>query len=94
MSLRKRGSIWWIDFVGPNGRRVRRSTGTEHKALAAELHDRLKTQYWEQARLGVEPDLELPSRTRHTWQAAAVRWLKEASHKATIEIVIADLKVE
>ena len=92
MSLRKRGSIWWIDIVTPDGQRVRRSTGIEQKALAQEYHDRLKTQLWEQTRLGVQPELNLPSKPRHTWQEAAVRWLKEAAHKATIEMDKAHLR--
>ena len=92
MSLRKRGSLWWIDIVGPDGRRIRRSTGTEHKAFAQEYHDRLKTQLWEQARLGIEPEVKLATKPRHSWQEAAVRWLKEASHKATIEMDRAHLR--
>src|SRR3954453_5959154 len=86
MSLRKRGSVWWIDIVTPDGRRIRKSTGVEQKTLAQEYHDRFKTQLWEQTRLGVQPELTLPSKPRHTWQDAAVRWLKEATHKATIEM--------
>src|SRR5215510_12487385 len=92
MSLRKRGSIWWIDIVTPDGKRVRRSTGIEQKALAQEYHDRLKTQLWEQTRLGVQPELNLPAKVRHTWQEAAVRWIKEAAHKATIEMDKAHLR--
>ena len=37
MSLRKRGGIWWIDVVAPNGERIRRTTGTANKALAQEV---------------------------------------------------------
>ncbi len=77
MSLRRRGSVWWIDFVSPNGLRVRRSAGTADRALAQELHDRLKAEAWRIAKLGERP--------RRTWNDAVVRWLKEASHKATIE---------
>ena len=40
MSLRKRGSVWFIDFRTPNGERIRRSTETENKAPAKELHDK------------------------------------------------------
>jgi integrase len=76
MSLRKRGGIWWIDVIAPNGERVRRSTGTPDKALAQEYHDRLKAELWRLAKLGEKP--------RHTWNDAVVRWLKESSHKATI----------
>ena len=78
MSLRKRGGTWWVDFVGPNGQRVRRSTGTPEKALAQEFHDRLKAEAWRQARLGERP--------RRLWTEAVVRWLKESSHKATLEM--------
>ena len=84
MSLRKRGSVWWLDMLAPRGERVRRSTGTEHKALAQELHDKLKAELWRVARLG-----ERPSRT---WNDAAVRWLKESSHKATLDMDKAHLR--
>lgn len=77
MSLRKRNTVWWIDFVAPNGQRVRQSAGTENKALAQELHDKLKAEAWRVTKLG-----ERPSRT---WNQAVVRWLKEQSHKASIE---------
>jgi integrase len=41
------------------------------------IHDRLKSELWRLAKLGEKP--------RHTWNDAVVRWLKESSHKATIE---------
>ena len=77
MSLRKRGSVWWIDLVTPNGERIRQSTGTGQKASALEFHDKLKAEVWRIAKLGERP--------RRTWNEAVVRWLKEAAHKATIE---------
>ena len=75
MSLRKRGGIWWIDVVAPNGERIRRTAGTANKAQAQEFHDRLKSDLWRIAKLGEKP--------RRTWNEAVVRWLKEKSHKAT-----------
>ena len=78
MALCRRGEIWWIDFVTSNGQRVRRSTGTEDRTLAQELHDKLKAESWRIAKLG--------ERTRRTWNEAVVRWLKESSHKATLEL--------
>src|ERR1700685_4109488 len=77
MSLCRRGSVWWIDFVGPHGQRVRRSTGTSEKALAQEYHDRLKAELWRTSKLGERP--------RRLWSEAVVRWLKESGHKATLE---------
>jgi integrase len=77
MSLVKRGNTWWVDFVSPEGERIRRSTGTEDKTLAQEYHDRLKVELWRIARLGERP--------RHTWNEAVVRWLRDQVHKATIE---------
>jgi len=76
MSLKKRGKVWWIDVLAPNGERIRRSTGTEEETLAQEYHDRFKVELWQIARLGVKP--------KHVWNEAVVRWLKEQSHKATI----------
>ena len=77
MSLRKRGGIWWVDVVAPNGERIRRTAGTANKALAQEFHDRLKSELWRIAKLGEKP--------QRTWNEAVVRWLKEKSHKATFK---------
>ena len=78
MSLRKRGNTWWIDIVTASGQRIRRTTGTENKALAQEYHDKLKAQLWRNAKLG--------EKAERNWEEAVVRWLKEASHKASIEV--------
>jgi hypothetical protein len=77
MSLRKRRSAWWIDIRSPNGERIRRSAGTESKALAQEYHDRLKAELWRRSKLGKKP--------RRVWDDAVVKWLKEQAHKATIK---------
>jgi integrase len=77
MSLRRRGPVWWIDIRAPHGERVRRSAGTESKALAQELHDKLKAELWRTQKLGVKP--------KRSWNEAVIRWLKESAHKATIE---------
>lgn len=77
MSLKKRGSVWWIDFVAPSGERVRRSAKTGNRVQAQELHDKLKGEVWRQQKLGDRP--------RRIWQDAAIRWLHEQAHKATHE---------
>jgi integrase len=77
MSLRKRGNVWWIDIATPSGERIRRSTETDNKAQARELHDKLKSEVWRVHKLGDRP--------RRIWQDAAVRWLREQAHKASIE---------
>ena len=77
MSLRKRGSVWWIDIATPSGERVRRSAETGNKAQAQELHDKLKSEVWRLQKLGDRP--------RHIWQDAAVRWLSEQAHKASLD---------
>ena len=84
MSLKRRGSVWWVDFVDPNGRRVRRSTETVDKRAAQEYHDQLKSELWRVHKLGEKP--------KRTWQEAVVRWLKEKSHKASIDKDISILK--
>ncbi len=77
MGIRKRGSVWWIDFTTPSGERVRRSAESEDKAQAQELHDKLRAEVWRVDKLGVRP--------RRTWNDAVVRWLHEQGHKASIE---------
>ncbi|MGV3582855.1 MAG: tyrosine-type recombinase/integrase [Methylophilus sp.] len=57
------------------GKTIQRSTGTSSKSEAQEFHDKLKTQLWEQERLGVKQS--------HSWQEAVLRWLNETSDKAT-----------
>jgi integrase len=84
MSLRKRGSIWWVDIAAPNGERIRRTTGTANKAQAQEFHDRVRAELWRIGKLGERPV--------RTWNEAAVRWLKEQSHKATTKEDVSKLK--
>lgn len=75
MSLYKRGEIWWVQITSPKGRRIRRSAGTQDRKAAQEYHDRLKADLWRTDQLGERP--------RHSWDEAAVKWLKETTHKAT-----------
>jgi integrase len=78
MSLikRKKSSVWWIDFVAPNGERIRRSTETCDRKEAQELHDKLKSEVWRVQRLGDRP--------KRIWQDAVVRWLREQANKASL----------
>lgn len=76
MAIRKRGDIWWLDITTPNGARLRRSCETTDRKAAQEHHDRLKVDLWRQAKLGEKP--------KYTWEDAALRWLNEQSHKASI----------
>lgn len=77
MGVFKRGEVWWIDFFTPSGLRVRESSGTTDRASAEELHDRLKADRWRIERLGEKP--------KRQWEEAVVQWLKEKSHKASLE---------
>jgi integrase len=77
MSLYRRNTVWWVRFTAPGGERVRRSTGTAKKEAAQEYHDRLKAEIWKTQQLGRKP--------RRTWEQAAVRWLKEKAHKASLD---------
>lgn len=75
MSLHRRGKTWWVRFTAPNGQRVRRSTGTEDRKEAEEFHDQLKAKYWRVTRLGEKQE--------RTWNEAAIRWIRETTHKVT-----------
>jgi integrase len=74
MALRKRNSsaTWHIDLRAPGGERIRQSTGTTNKKEAEEYHDRLKAELWRVSKLG--------EKQKHTWDAAALRMLKESTH--------------
>lgn len=69
MSLYRVGRIWYVDLQKPDGGRDRHSTGTADRKAAQEYHDRLKAQYWRQARLGEPPAC--------TWGEAVRDWLLE-----------------
>jgi integrase len=73
LSLRKRGSTWWVDITTPGGQRIRESAKTEDRKAAQEYHDRLKAEAWRTGKLGEKP-------TR-TWDEAALRFLKETEGK-------------
>jgi len=79
MSLYRRGKdgVWWVRFTAPDRHRVRQSTGTQDRAKAQEYQDKLKVELWRVSKLGEKP--------RRTWQEAAVRYLREVSHKAGYE---------
>ncbi|BAP88315.1 phage integrase site specific recombinase [Burkholderiales bacterium GJ-E10] len=68
---RNKSSPWYCDIRLSGRRRIRQSTGTTDRKKAQEYHDRLKTQIWEQERLGAKP--------RYTWREAVVRYVREAS---------------
>lgn len=71
---RPNSAKWWTRFTKPDGKELRRSTGTEDKRQAEEYEARLKADFWRQSRLGEKP--------RRTWQEAAVRWEAEAEKKS------------
>lgn len=85
MSLyrRKDSSVWWLKIT-VKGQRQQCSTGTSDKVKAQEYHDKLKSEMWEQSRLGIKP-------SRYWWEAVE-RWLQETSDKRTHADDIAKLR--
>lgn len=73
MSLRKRGSTWWVDITTAGGQRIRESARTADRKAAQEYHDRLKNETWRVERLGDKP--------QRTWDEAALRFLQEVEGK-------------
>ena len=76
MPIIKRNGIWYVDIRAASGKRIRRSTGTEDKQKAQELHDKLKHELWRNDHLDEKPNV--------LWDTAALRWLKEMDHKKSI----------
>lgn len=70
MPIRKHpdSGIWWVDLRTPDGKRVRRTTGTKDKKAAQEYHDRLKAEFWRTKKLGEQPE--------RTFDEAAIGFLK------------------
>ncbi len=77
MSLRKRGSTWWVDITTPGGQRIRESAETSDRKAAREYHDRMKAEAWRRDKLGERP--------QRTWDEAALRFLQEAEGKASLK---------
>jgi integrase len=75
MALTKRGNIYWIRLTH-NGERIQKSTGTDNKLKARELHDRVKAQLWQNQYIEHKP--------KYYWIEAALRWVKESSHKRSL----------
>jgi integrase len=75
MALYKRNKIYWIDITH-NGARIQRSTGTNDKVAAQELHDKIKADLWRQSKLNEKP--------KRMWMEAAIRWIHESSHKRSL----------
>ncbi|WP_373279713.1 tyrosine-type recombinase/integrase [Chitinimonas arctica] len=63
-------------MLDPGGKRIRRSTGTADEKSAQEFHDRLKGDLWRITRLD--------EKAVRSFNEAALRWLKEKSHKRSI----------
>lgn len=75
--LRKRGDTWHIDLARPDGRRLRRSTGTADRQAAQELHDTLAARAWREDRLGD---------VTRTWNDAVIDWRDaHGRHKRSAE---------
>ena len=77
MALYKRKGTWWVD-IAHQGKRVRRSTGTQIKLDAQRFHDKLKMNLWSKKHENAEP--------QRFWVDATLRWLKESSHKRSLDM--------
>lgn len=76
MSLyRRRGTVWWISYTRPDGKRIQKSTGTRNRRKAKQYYDMQRAASWNMDKLGDKP--------RRKWQEAVVRWLEETSHKVS-----------
>ncbi len=73
---RNNSKFWWFKFTTPDGKVIRRSSGTTDKRQAQELADTCKAEAWRVAKLKEKP--------RYTWQQAVIKWLQE-SQKRTLE---------
>jgi integrase len=72
-----RGSKYWrIRITTPNGIRLQRSTRTTDKKSAQELHDKIKAELWRRDKLQEKPERK--------WKEAVIRWIKESSHKPSV----------
>ncbi|WP_425086097.1 tyrosine-type recombinase/integrase [Thiomicrorhabdus marina] len=69
----KRNTIWWVEFIAPDGTRIQRSTGTEDRKQAQEFEAKLKHDLWRVYHLGEKP--------RMLWKEAVIRFMREKQNK-------------
>lgn len=73
MSYYKRGSVYWIEVRGPDGSRIRESTGTGDAVKAKSYHDKRLAQ--------IASGLAKPL----TWDDATARWMAERTDKRSLD---------
>ncbi len=71
-------------YCPTTGEVLQASTGTADRAKAQELHDRLKVDLWNQAKLGEKP--------RYLWQHAVAEYLTEREEQSSINTTIGRLR--
>lgn len=67
----QRNGIWQID-VSVGGRRVQRSSGTTSKTKALAMRDKIRSELWDEIRLGVKRE------SSHTWDDAVAEYIGRA----------------
>lgn len=77
MALYQREGTWWIDIFH-QGKRIRKSAGTEVKEDAQRVHDQVKHELWLVKKTKSIPD--------KTWMDAVIRWLDESAHKRSLDM--------
>jgi integrase len=77
MSIYKRKNTWWIQVTLADGTRIQKTSGSQIKEEAQELHDKIKSEAWQQKKLGTKP--------KYSWQAVVVRWLQEHESKKSLK---------
>lgn len=75
MALYQRDNVWWVDIFH-QGKRVRKSTGTEIKQKAQQFHDQVKHELWSEHKIKSKPN--------KSWMDAVLRWLEESIHKRSM----------
>lgn len=82
MSVFKRGTVWWMEITGANGKPVRKSASTESREVAE-----LKEQLWRMetmVEMGLSPSAKrIPKGMTFgkTWKEASDYWLEQNADK-------------
>ena len=64
---RSNSKYWWINATFPNGKRVRKSAGTENREEAEAYLAKIKLDSYREVHFGIKP--------QRSWQEAVVRYL-------------------
>lgn len=86
MPYKRKGSpYWWVNIKGPDGTRIRQSTGTSDKAEAEAIEGRMKAELWQQTVWGKAPE--------YTFEEVALEYIKSRQGAKSYNMTLSSISI-